>query len=432
MQHRSCRTCHECIYRKAMKRAQSLLPLALLFTLSACESIFGPEKKSLEPLTELPRPLSVSEQHVIQGSNHFAFGLLREVSARDTASNLFLSPLSASMALGMTMNGARGDTFDGMRSALGFAGMAQDDINASYRSLIDLLRGLDGGVEMRIANALWARQGFPLRPEFVSSSHQFFDAETRELDFSDPASVGIINQWVNQGTNGRIPTILEQINSNTVLYLMNAIYFKGSWTKQFDPRRTADAPFRRADGTEQPVRMMSVVGANVLAHQNSDVQIVDLPYSRGAFSMTLLLPGHGRSLDSLVGMLDSERWSDWMGRLSEQRLDVFLPRFKLEYEQSLNETLKALGMDRAFLPGGADFTGMSPLGRDLFIDEVTQKTFIEVNEEGTEAAAVTSVGMGVVSLPPSFRADRPFLVVIRERLSGTILFIGTIGAPPAG
>ncbi|MBA2670367.1 MAG: serpin family protein, partial [Gemmatimonadetes bacterium] len=343
----------------------------------------------------------------------------------------FLSPLSASMALGMTMNGARGDTFDGMRSTLGFAGMGQAEINASYRSLIDLLRGLDRGVDMRIANALWARQGFALRPEFVASSRQFFDAETRELDFSDPATIGIINQWVSQGTNGRIPTILDRIDPDIVLYLMNAIYFKGSWTQQFDPRRTADAPFRRADGTEQRVRMMSVAGATVLAHQDSDVQIVDLPYSRGAFSMTLVLPGHGRSIDSVLAMLDSDRWTDWMGRLNKQRLDVSLPRFRLEYEQMLNETLQALGMERAFLPGGADFSGMSPLGHDLFIQEVKQKTFIEVNEEGTEAAAVTSVGIGPTSAPPSFRADRPFLVVIRERLSGTILFVGTIGAPPA-
>jgi serine protease inhibitor len=415
-----------------MKHVHTLLALSLLVTSAGCESIFGPAKQNLDPLTELPRQLSVSEQQVIQGSNHFAFGLLREASARDTASNIFLSPLSASMALGMTMNGARGDTFDGMRSTLGFAGMAQNDINASYRSLIDLLRGLDSGVEMRIANALWARQGFPLRPDFVASSRQFFDAETRELDFSDPKSVGIINQWVSQGTNGRIPTIVEEISPSVVLYLMNAIYFKGSWTQQFDPRHTADAPFRRADGTEQPVRMMSIARAPVLAHQNADVQIVDLPYSRGAFSMTLVLPGHGRTLESVVGMLDSDRWSDWMARLSEQRLDVFLPRFKLEQEQILNETLQALGMDRAFLPGGADFTGMSPLGNHLFIEDVRQKTFIVVNEEGTEAAAVTSVGIGPTSAPPSFRADRPFLVVIRERFSGTILFIGTIGAPPAG
>jgi serpin B len=413
-----------------MRHSRPLLALFLLVAVSSCESIFGPPKAQ-DPLTELPRQLSASEQQVIRGSNHFAFGLLREVSARDTASNIFLSPLSASMALGMTMNGARGDTYEGMRSTLGFAGMGQDEINASYRSLIDLLRGLDRGVDMRIANALWLRQGFPLRPEFVAGSRQFFDAETRELDFSDPATVGIINQWVSQGTNGRIPTILDRIDPNIVLYLMNAIYFKGSWTQQFDPRRTADAPFRRADGTEQRVRMMSVAGATVLAHQDSDVQIVDLPYSRGAFSMTLVLPGHGRSIESVLDMLDSDRWTDWMGRLNKQRLDVSLPRFRLEYEQMLNETLQALGMERAFSRGSADFSGMSPLGHDLFIQEVKQKTFIEVNEEGTEAAAVTSVGIGPTSAPPSFRADRPFLVVIRERLSGTILFVGTIGAPPA-
>jgi serine protease inhibitor len=413
-----------------MRSPSILIALLLPLMLSGCELISGPGKGKEPPLTGLPRQLSTAEQQVVQGSNSFAFGLLREASARDTASNVFLSPLSASMALGMTMNGARGETFEGMRSALGFGTMSQADINASYRSLIDLLRGLDSKVEMRIANALWTRKGFPLRTDFVTTTRDFFGAETRELDFADPASVGIINGWVHAGTNGRIGKILEALDPDIVLYLMNAIYFKGSWTQQFDPRHTQDAPFRRADGTEQRVRMMTLSGAKVRSYQDAEVQILDLPYSRGAFSMTLALPGHGRSLDQLVATLDDQRWSHWMERLNESSLDVHLPRFRLEYEQILNETLRALGMERAFSELHADFSGISPRGDDLFLHEVRQKTFLEVNEEGTVAAAVTSVAMGPTSAPPSFRADRPFLLVIRERFSGTILFIGAIGAPP--
>lgn len=409
-----------------MNASRTLLAFSLPLLLGGCDSIFGPGRDD-GALTELPRQLTAAERQVIEGSNHFAFGLLREASARDTASNVFLSPLSASMALGMAMNGARGATFDEMRSTLGFEGMRQPEINASYRALTELLLGLDRSVDMRIANALWARQGFPLDPAFVATTREHFGAEARELDFTDPASLGVINGWVSGSTGGRIPVMLDALDPDIVLYLMNAIYFKGTWTQQFDRRRTQDAPFRRADGTEQRVRMMSLQDAKVRSFQDADVQIVDLPYSREAFSMTLVLPAHGRSLDELLATVDDARWHDWMARLHDGTLDVQIPRFRLEHEQILNATLRGLGMETA-LTGSADFSGMSPVA--LYIHEVRQKTFLEVNEEGTEAAAATSVGSGPTSAPPSFRADRPFLLVIRERLSGTILFIGTIGAPP--
>jgi serine protease inhibitor len=412
-----------------MRTTSAVLSLALALGLAGCESIFGP-RDSKEPLTQLPRALSAAEQQVIQSSNRFAFDLLRGVAERDTVANVFLSPLSASMALGMTMNGARGETFDGMRGALAFDGMSQQAINESYRSLIDLLLGLDRNVDMRIANAIWVRKGFPLEESFVQTARQFFDATTRELDFADPASLGIINGWAAQATNNRIRTILEEPpQEHMMLYLMNAIYFKGTWTQQFDPRQTQPAPFFRADGGQHQVQMMGLRQGDVRAYGDEEVEVVDLPYGRQAYSMTLVLPRHGRQLDQVLASLDAQRWQRWVEGLRPTKLDVHLPRFTLEYQEVLNETLKALGMEVAFTPGAADFTGMSPVGRQLYIDEVLQKTFLEVNEQGTEAAAITSVGIGLVSAPPSFRADRPFLLVIRERLSGTILFIGTIGAP---
>jgi serine protease inhibitor len=408
-------------------RTLFIVPVPLL--LAGCDSLFGPGTGRL-PLTELPRQLSAAEQQVIQGSNEFAFGLLRETSASDTASNVFVSPLSASMALGMALNGARGETFEGMRSTLGWAGMSQEEINDAYRGLIDLLLELDGRVDMRIANALWTQQGFPIASDFSSVAAEYFGAEMRELDFIDPRSLTVINDWVHRGTNGRISSILDALDPEIVLYLMNAIYFKGSWTHRFDRGLTRDEPFHRSDGTQQQVRMMTLPKAKVRHFQTEDVQVVDLPYSREAFSMTFVLPGHGRSIDELVGSLDGPLWDEWMERLADSELDVQIPRFRLEYGQKLNDALRALGMGTALHETDADFSGISPFGEDLYIDEVRQKVFLEVNEEGTEAAAATSVGVGPTSAPPSFRADRPFLAVIRERLSGTILFIGTIGAPP--
>ena len=412
-----------------MSGSQRLLAFVLTVALAGCESIFGPGDERAAPLTELPRALSASEQAVIGASNRFAFDLLREASARDTASNVFLSPLSASVALGMTLNGARGETFTGMRGTLGFGALDQNEINASYRSLIDLLLGLDRSVEMRLANSIWVRTGFPLHDSFVQSSRKHFDAEVAELDFNDPAALKTINKWASRSTDGRIERIVDEIPSNVVMYLMNAIYFKGSWTRQFDPKLTRDAAFHREDGGEQRVRMMHRPEMTVRHLRTAEAEMIELPYGRGAFSMTVVLPTRGGTLEGLVASLDAQTWSEWMGQLTERRLDVFLPRFRLEYEKVLNETLEALGMEAAFTPG-ADFMGMSPV-RGLYIGEVKQKSFIEVKEEGTEAAAVTSVSMVLSSGPPPFRADRPFLLIIRERLSGTILFMGAIGAPPS-
>jgi serpin B len=412
-----------------MRALQLLSAAALAAALGGCESIASSGGDA--PLARLPRPLTASEQALIGASNQFAFGLLREASRADTASNVFLSPLSASMALGMTMNGARGPTFEGMRSALGFGAMQPAEINASYRSLIDLLLGLDKRVDMRLANSIWVDRGFPLHDAFVQSSLQSFGAKVSTLDFADPASVGTINAWVSQSTSGKITRLMDRLDPDLVMYLINAVYFKGTWTQQFDPRLTSQAPFVRAGGREQLVRMMHLPKAKIRSLESEEVQIADLPYGREAFSMTLLLPPRGQDLETWAGTITDAQWQGWMGQLRETQMDVYLPRFRLEYEQILNGTLKALGMQTAFDEHAADFSGMSPLGADLFIDEVKQKTFLEVNEEGTEAAAATSVGMGPTSLPPSFMANRPFMLVIRERLSGTILFVGLIGAPPS-
>jgi serine protease inhibitor len=409
-------------------------PLLVVATLQGCtpkDMLTGPGEPGgrPDPITELPRTLTAPELEIIGASNRFAFELLRGVAAGEHGPNVFLSPLSATMALGMTMNGARGETFEGMRSALGFGALDRGAIGASYRSLIDLLLGLDPHVQMQIGNSIWLRQGFPLHENFVASSRSLFDAEVTELDFADPGAPAVINRWVSESTNGRIPDIVEEIDPAVMLYLINAIYFKGNWTEPFDPRETHDAEFHLREGGRTTVPLMYRSGANVRYVRTEEVEIVDLPYGGEAYSMTLVLPGSGRTVDDLVQALDSQRWNDWISSLHPASIDLYIPRFRLEYEKVLNETLRAMGMETAFHPHDADFGDMSPLGEDLYISDVKQKTFVDVNEEGTEAAAATSVEMRVVSLPPTFRADRPFLVAIRERLSGTIVFLGAIGDP---
>jgi serine protease inhibitor len=405
------------------------LPAALLAAIPGCDLITGPSRQDTTPLTELPRSLTGSERTVIGGSNQFAFQLLREVAERDSSPNLFLSPLSASMALGMTMNGARGETFAEMRSALGFGTLQPAEINSSYRSLIDLLRGLDRNVEMRIANSIWSREDLPLLESFVSSSRTHFDAEVSRVPF-DATTLRAINAWVDRNTNGKIDRILDEIPPGAVMYLINAIYFNGNWTKRFERARTHDAPFRLEDGSTTTVRMMHQRDVGMLAAHTADAVIADIPYGRQAFSMTVVVPREGSSVRELVDGLDRDAWDAWMAALRPATYDLYLPRFRLEYERELNEMLQAMGMDAPFDPWRADFSGIAPDG-GIYVSKVKQKTFVNVDEEGTEAAAVTSVEMRVVSLPPSMNVDRPFLVAIRERLSGTILFLGVIGDPTA-
>jgi serine protease inhibitor len=411
-----------------LRRPARLFLAATLLALPACEFLTGPRGGTPEPITELPRSLTPAELEVIRSSNVFAIDLLRQsVTARPAAANVFLSPLSASMALGMTMNGAAGETWTQMRDMLGFEGLDEAAINEAYRALIDLLLELDPGVTFGLGNSIWTRLGLSVVPDFYDRVREYFAAEVQELDFSDPATLAIINGWVEEATHGRIDEILDQIGTNDVMYLINAIYFLADWTEQFDRSRTEERPFTRADGSTVTIPLMSQTGEFRYFHAE-DARGIELPYGGGAFTAVAVLPAEGETLAELVAGLDTERWADWMDRLDAREPDrafVALPRFEIEYEQLMNGDLEALGMVDAF--GPADFSRMVQ-GGGVWVDRVVQKTFLRVDEEGTEAAAATIVVM-VESAPPEFVFDRPFLFTIRERLSGTVLFVGVIGDP---
>ena len=345
-------------------------PLVGLVLLAGCELFSGPERPR-PPLTQLPRSLSAGEERVIQGSNAFAFGLLREVRARDTTSaNVFLSPLSASMALGMALTGARGATLEEMGATLGFAGMTREEIGDSYRSLIDLLLGLDTSVQMEIANSVWLRRGFPVNPDYLAAVSRDFDARAAEVDFTSPAAPDTINAWVDRATHGRIPRIVDQIRREEVAFLVNAVYFKGSWTERFDRARTRSAPFHLADGGIRTLPMMHAEKVKLRWRWSPEVVVADLPYGRGAFAMSIVLPTEGESLEELVRTLDDATWRGWMAELREAEVSVALPRFRVDYARSLGESLKALGMRTPFDTEAADFGDISPIGDALFVQRV--------------------------------------------------------------
>ncbi|HEX2722865.1 MAG TPA: serpin family protein [Gemmatimonadaceae bacterium] len=391
----------------------------------ACSDPRGP---GTQPIDALPRQLTVAEQKLVAGSNAFAFDLFREVNATRRSENVFISPLSASMALGMTANGAAGATYDAMHSALRLGSATKGEVNEGYKSLLELLRSLDNTTDFRIVNSIWYEQSFPFNAGFLTESKTFFDAAVTPLDFRSPAALPTINSWVNQSTAGKIPVILDAINRDEVMFLINAIYFKGSWQKRFDKSQTASAPFLAYDESRPNVPLMNQRGLLKIAHAPS-YTAVDLPYGNSAFTMTVVLPNAGVDVNTVAASVDDAGWKSLTGSLAQQETVLFLPRFQLTWSAPLNPELSTLGMGAAF--DKADFTPMSPRGTELVLTRVLQKTFVDVNEDGTEAAAATSVGVGVTSLPPSIRVDRPFIFVIRERFSGTILFIGKVAKLPA-
>ena len=401
----------------------------LVFFGLGCDST-GPSAPKDAPL---PRPLTAAEHQIVDADNAFGLTLLRStVDTEGATKNVFLSPISVSMALGMTLNGARGETRSAMEAALEKQDLSPAGINDAYRGLIDLLEGLDPNVEVALANSIWYREGLSVRHAFIDTNRVHFDAEVESLDFANPSASDRINGWVNDETRGNIEQIVPgRIPSDLVMYLINATYFNGPWRDQFDPSNTAPEPFHRADGSAVSVTMMEKTEDVVHpTYQAEQFRAVDIAYGDSLYSMTILLPHEDASVQSVVDSLDAETWTEMTSGLSPQSLSrLKMPTFTLRYEKTLNDVLTDLGMGVAFTRR-ANFRGIADLS--LAIDKVRHKTFLQVDEEGTEASAATSVGIEVTSTPPSFVVDRPFVVAIRENHSGTILFLGTVMDPTAG
>jgi len=358
----------------------------------------------------------------------FTLKLFKNLSSSNTANaNLFVSPLSVSFALGMTSNGAGGTTLDAMKNTLNFKGLTQDQVNSYYNNLITNLPQLDPNTTLKIANSVWYRQEFNVLPDFLQTNTTSFHAKVQALDFADPASVKQINNWVSDQTAGKIPTIIDAIPGDAVMYLINAIYFKSSWKEKFDAKNTAKRSFSLAGGsTVQADFMNNTMSVNMVNYENATV--AELPYSGGKYSMVIALPQNGTVADMVAG-IDSAKWQLWMNSLVTTKAQVLLPKFKFSYEATLNNALTQLGMGIAFTKL-ADFSKINATA-PLLITGVKHKAFVDVNEDGTTAAAVTSVEVGITSAPllPTITFDHPFFFAIREMKSGLIVFAGTVNNP---
>lgn len=397
-------------------------PIAI-FLLLACDS----SNKDKAP----PREITIEEQALVEASNNFGLELFNEVITESDGGNLFISPLSVSMALGMTYNGARGTTEEGMREALSFGDQTKEQINKSYRSLIDLLTGMDKRVTLEIANSIWHNSGLSVQDGFISACETFFFAVVKALDFGDSVAAATINSWVSDQTSGKITEIVEEpIDPSVVMFLINAVYFKGGWANRFDKSKTYDAPFHLNAETDKTVKMMVLNRGSLSRADTEEFQAFNLAYGAGYFSMTILLPNEGIGVDQVAIALTPELWQSIAQNFRATDSVFKMPRFEMEFETSLVDVLSALGMEVAFDELNADFGGIAP-DQQLYISEVKHKSWVHVDEEGTKAAAVTSISGPPSSDPFTVVVDRPFLFIIHDRHTGSLLFMGKVVDPPS-
>ncbi len=369
---------------------------------------------------------------VIGKSNDFGVSLFGKIADDKRSDNVIISPLSASAALTMLINGSDGNTSLQISEMLGYSpGVSVDEINQSYRSLTAQLLSVDQEVDINLANAAFYRSGFTIKPSFITTLREQFGAEARGLDFRLPSAVETINSWAEENTSGKIREVIDQISEETVLFLMNALYFNGSWTREFDTENTVPMPFYPDEGDGFDVVTMNGITDAKLLHSEG-FSAVEIPYGRTNFSMVVIVPDN--SLASFTGSFTGHLYRTITGEFDQKAefsdVEVSMPLFSFHFEEMLNDHLKTLGMTDAFDPHVADLTGISD--DDLFVEFVKQNSFIQVDERGSEAAAVTTIGIGVTSIPdpdPRFVADRPFVFLIRERISNTILFIGQVTDP---
>ncbi len=331
----------------------------------------------------------------------------------------------------MVYNGAGGETKSQMERALGYSGLQLAEINSANRAARILADNIDPKVELRIANSIWVNKNLTLEPTFLKTNDESYAAEVSSLDFSNPKSPDTVNGWVSQKTKGRIPSILDQISPDAGALLINAVYFKGVWSEPFAKDATRPSPFHLSSGQTADVQMMHRHGSYEFFEREEN-KAVKIPFGSNRLSMILILPPAGAPLSEYVSSLANGGWDSIIGNLHSADVDLALPKFTFSFAASLKSSLANLGVKDLFVPGKADLSMMRK-ANDLFVQDVIHKTWIQVDEEGAEAAASTDVTVGVTSLPKtvSFTADRPFVWAIVDSPSGMILFAGVVQDPRA-
>jgi len=379
-----------------------------------------------------PIILQLQSRAILERNNSFALDFFKAVSQKSD-STLFLSPFSMSAVLGMLYNGASGKTKEEIAKVLGMIDYTPEEINRYYQELTKALLEVDPNTSLSFANAIWSRKGLDLKPSFIALNQNYYDAEASTLDFSLPSALKTINDWCDEKTKGTIPKILDQIDPTTLVILANAIYFQSFWTDDFDKTKTVEKPFYNYDGTTSTVYMMHQKQMELQYTQMEGCGMVTLPYANKAFAMNLILPVDGEDIDTLIEDLNNETWQTMMLHRAYTKVTLSMPRFKIENEMNLKTILAALGMPSAF-SYDADFSEMFESEIQASVSKVIQKSYISVDEAGTEAAAVTLsalVGNPLGDPRPTpaeviMVLNRPFIFSITEQSTGAILFMGKV------
>lgn len=415
-----------------MKRLLYVMSCMIGGMLLGCESSNEPEA----PLTPNIRTLQAYEREMVDASSLFAMDLFRQLQQGDDP-NLFFSPYSIHQALSMTMNGNRGDILREYLEVLRFGNMSQEDANSAAKELTEFLLGVDPKVKMAIANSIWYREGMQLNAAFRQTVADYYAAEVASLNMASPQAKDVINHWIESKTNGIIKDMLDYVPAEAVMYLVNAIYFKGDWKYQFPASNTVKEPFQTGPGQQVEIEMMSLdKGADIRFSQQGDITYLEIPYSTGQYSMGVLV-SENFELDKVASTLTFEQLNGFRSNASMRAIQLSFPKFKMRQKQDeLKEALIELGLETPFLPHPENFSELfEQVSGGMEISRVIHDAFIEVDEKGTEAAAATIVEVVLTSAPSGpmrYRVDKPFLFFIQEAHSGAILFMGKVSNPSQG
>lgn len=379
------------------------------------------------------RPMSAGEEMIIESTNNFAFDIFARLNEQEAGKNLFISPLSISTALSMTANGAVGETKEGIKKTLYQENLSDTEINEAYKTLSEFITDLDPKVTMQLTNSNWYKQEYNIKETFKNILLDYYDAEVIGTNFEDPNTKDLINGWIEDKTNGKIKDMIDQIPPNVVMYLINAIYLKAAWQYQFDKDKTDLMDFTLTNGSKVKTDMMYSDGIRANYFGNEDIQFIEIPYGNGQFVFSIIIPKDPNKLDEIIKQLDIYALNTYIDEADTSTFKVYLPKFKIEYKITLNDLLAAMGMELSF-SGGADFSDLFVEDLDLYISRVLHQSFLEVDEEGTEAAAATVVEIMETSIDPNAKPsilyiDHPFAFFIREKHSNSILFTGKLLNP---
>lgn len=412
-------------YLLAMNKILKISKLAIVVIAGI---VFGCNDDAVDSKPDAIRPVVIPER-IAAGTNDFAFDFFKNLQeAESPVENLFVSPLSLHMALGMLLNGAENETAAEILKALKMEGVSLADLNKAYQTLLNDMPVADSKVSLGLANSVWYKNTFQVETDFTNVLKQSFNAEVTGLEFNS-AALAKINQWASDKTNGKIKQVLDKIDPDAVMFLLNALYFKGDWTTKFDSKNTLDKPFHLQTGTDRNVKMMFAKSDFALSGSEK-FTAVKLPYGNKQFEMTLILPQNGTTIAEVMDAMTASQWNKIKSDTARTGINLGLPRFTLEYSKKLNGILEKMGMNMAFV-NAAQFGKISK-ATAVKVDFVKQDTYLGIDEKGTEAAAVTSIGIEVTSAGPGPRDvifDRPFGIIISEKTSNTILFMGRIMNP---